>query len=154
MMQGFKDLVGREHFNMLELIERILDETGYQAYLKKFEPTTFQSRWENVNEFKTVAMKFDQRQREAVALLGKAEAPTSAEMLRTFMEEMALVTTGPNEGRSKYDKPNLVTLITAHSAKGLEWPIVHVVGCRKLYQPNTSTYTQMTNPSPTPVQRT
>ncbi len=88
----------------LEMLDRIIADVGYEAYLRDGSEEG-ENRWENVQELRRIA----------------GEYPPSA--LEQFLEDVALVSDQDtlNEG----DAP---TLLTLHAAKGLEFPVVFIVG--------------------------
>ena len=92
-----------------DLLSRLLESIDYRQYLlSEFEDG--EDRWDNVQELRTVAAQYDEL------------APEAA--LPTFLEEAALMT-----DTDEYDeKVDAVTLITLHAAKGLEFPVVFIVG--------------------------
>ena len=92
-----------------ELLSRIFTETGYKEMLT-LEGEPAQERIENINEFIGSAKEFEKR----IEAIG--ETPT----LRGYLEEISLVA-----DVDKYDETaDAVVLMTIHSAKGLEFPIV------------------------------
>jgi len=93
-----------------EVIDILLRETGYQDFLfRDFDDA--EDRWQNVLELRTVASNYTEI------------APEAA--LATFLEDVALVADVDSMGD---DAPQAVTLITLHAAKGLEFPVVFLVG--------------------------
>ena len=102
-------LIGRsKEIALPDLVEQILLQTSYRGYLMEHEDG--ESRWENVQELKTVAAEY--------ADLAPREA------LPTFLEKVSLVSdTDEMNGAS-----DVVTLITLHQAKGLEFPAVFIIG--------------------------
>ncbi|MBE9505272.1 MAG: UvrD-helicase domain-containing protein, partial [Chloroflexi bacterium] len=91
-----------------DLVEEILIQTSYRGYLMEHDDG--EGRWENVQELKTVAADY--------ADLAPREA------LPTFLEKVSLVSdTDDMNGAS-----DVVTLITLHQAKGLEFPAVFIIG--------------------------
>ncbi len=98
-----------EALNLLELIDLVLERTGYKRYLLE-EAERGEERWENVQEFKNSA-------RDYVGL-GVLEGLTA------FLESVSLV----SDIDSFEEKPDAITLITLHQAKGLEFPVVFIVG--------------------------
>lgn len=91
-----------------ELLDLVLDKTGYLDYLKTLENAD--SRIENVNELRTSVIQY----------MKSAENPT----LNGFLEEIALYT----EADSDDGTDDKVMLMTIHSAKGLEFNNVFVIG--------------------------
>src|SRR5690606_4905025 len=104
--------------NVLELLDFILDKIRYKQYLDDGSQES-QARWENVQELRTVAAEF--------ATAGPQES------LQNFLENVALVeseTKSKNQtsGHSAPATDGEVTLMTLHAAKGLEFPIVFMIG--------------------------
>jgi DNA helicase-2/ATP-dependent DNA helicase PcrA len=104
-----------EFLGVTELTEEMLKLTGYRRELeqeaeKKLEA---QTRLENLDEFLSVTREFDRKQ----------EAPAGGR-LAEFLTEVALVA----DVDEMDDAQDAVTLMTLHAAKGLEFPIVFLVG--------------------------
>lgn len=92
-----------------QLIKYILQKTNYESYIND-KTSDGEERWENVKEIFTATRKYDSE-----------KAP---EGLQKFMEEVALI-----QETDKYDKKEeAIKLMTIHSAKGLEFPVVFLVG--------------------------
>lgn len=104
-----------------QLVERILKDTGYWRELETDKKTENETRLENLREFIGVARDFE-RQEEDVSL-------------ETFLSQMSLVSDVYNADMSE----DRVTLMTLHSAKGLEFPIVFMVGMEEGVFPNQRT---------------
>jgi DNA helicase-2/ATP-dependent DNA helicase PcrA len=101
------------------LLERILDRTGYSRVLKEGNSPQDQERLANVEELVNAAAQYD----------GIAEGnPT----LEGFLETTALVA----DVDSVDGTANQVTLMTLHSAKGLEFPVVYIVGVEQTLLPH------------------
>jgi DNA helicase-2/ATP-dependent DNA helicase PcrA len=121
---GFNALVGelREQAAtggpVAELVEAVLDRTGLQASLENSEDLQDATRVENLQEMVSVAREFDGSQSSQARADGT---------LADFLERVALVADadqipdGENHG-------GLVTLMTLHTAKGLEFPVVFLTG--------------------------
>ena len=99
----------RDKVSVPELLDRMLEVTGYESYLRDGTEEG-EDRWSNVMELFTVAREY--------AALSPDEA------LATFLEEVSLVSDVDNLDESA-DAP---TLLTLHSAKGLEFPVVFIIG--------------------------
>ena len=101
---------GEESYGLKELIEDILHKTGYLEELKEEGEAEAKERLENIDELISKAVSFCEEQ----------DAPS----LNGFLEEVALV--------ADIDRMDTagdrVTLMTLHSAKGLEFPIVYLSG--------------------------
>jgi DNA helicase-2/ATP-dependent DNA helicase PcrA len=99
----------RHELNLLELLDYLLEHTGYARFVQDGTDEG-QIRWENIMELRTVARDY-------------ADLPVET-ALTTFLEEVALVSDVDNLD----DQVDAPTLLTLHSAKGLEFPVVFVVG--------------------------
>ena len=114
LVSGFVRLLsdlGEEsrRLDVVDLIDLILDRTGYKAYLEhRYED--FEERWENVLELRNAAQEFREFE--------------PSEGLGLLLERQALVA----DVDSYQESPDVVTLITLHQAKGLEFPVVFMVG--------------------------
>ena len=96
--------------SMQDLIQAILDKTGYAEDLKNEDTDESEARLENIDEFINKAVTYEEG----------AEEPN----LSGFLEEVALVA----DIDSAEDGDNRVLLMTLHSAKGLEFPYVYLAG--------------------------
>jgi DNA helicase-2/ATP-dependent DNA helicase PcrA len=99
-----------ERAGIAGLSQMIFDETGYIQKLKEEKTEEALGRIENLEEFITAAEEFDE----------KAEEKT----LRAFLDQVALVS-DVDEYEESTDR---VTLMTLHAAKGLEFPVVFIIG--------------------------
>jgi DNA helicase-2/ATP-dependent DNA helicase PcrA len=111
---GFLDLLEefisvRREMSVLELLDLVLDLTGYKAYVRDGSEAG-EERWENINELRAVAQEY-------------SSLPVE-DSLTTFLEEVALVSDVDNL-EVQAQAPCLLTL---HMAKGLEFPVVFIVG--------------------------
>ncbi|MBK5287040.1 MAG: DNA helicase PcrA [Acidimicrobiia bacterium] len=137
---GIKDLIevmtGLEgsavEFGVAEVIEAMLDRTGYLAELEAERTIEALGRVENLGELVGVAREFDE-QLDAGDLSGLAgiagveeltSAPTGLVRVQTFLEAISLVT----DLDEATGEESLVTLMTLHTAKGLEYPVVFLTG--------------------------
>ncbi len=102
--------VGKPAYSIRQLIEDILEETGYREELEAEEDVEAESRLQNIEELVN----------KAVSYAENAEAPT----LDGFLEEVALVADIDQLDQSE----NRVTLMTLHGAKGLEFENVYLAG--------------------------
>jgi DNA helicase-2/ATP-dependent DNA helicase PcrA len=117
---GFVTLIDQlaadcERLTVAELLDRILAAINYRAHLEVSDREHAAVRWENVQELRSVAAQYQDAAQDA-------DRDSS---LATFLEEVALVS--DIDDRSD-DEPDAVTLITLHSAKGLEYPVVFLPG--------------------------
>ena len=93
-----------------ELYDLVLEKSGYLRMLEESKDPKDQSRIENVRELKTSMLGF--------------ENETGDSSLQAYLENIALYTDLDDMDRSE----DSVVLMTIHSAKGLEFPVVYVVG--------------------------
>lgn len=105
----------QEYLSVTELVEELLDRTGYREMLKNEQSIEAQSRLENIDEFITVTNEFE-KQNDDKSLIN-------------FLTDLALVADidkldDDNDGKPKES----ITLMTLHSAKGLEFPLVFLIG--------------------------
>jgi DNA helicase-2/ATP-dependent DNA helicase PcrA len=99
-----------------DLLEAILHETGYLEALEAERTIEAQGRTENLQELVEVAREFDATAAEA-----------GEDTLDVFLQQLALVA----DADGRRDDEGLVTLMTLHNAKGLEYPIVFMIGCEE-----------------------
>ena len=98
-----------------DLLEAILSEAGYIDALEAERTIEAQGRIENLQELVEVGREFD------------AGAEPGADTLDAFLQQIALVA----DADTRRDDEGLVTLMTLHNAKGLEYPIVFIIGCEE-----------------------
>lgn len=99
-----------EYLSVTELLQKIIDETGYVAELEAENTDDAKARIENIDELISKVVSYEE----------EAEQPTLSE----FLEEVALVA----DIDSVDNNDNRVLLMTLHSAKGLEFPNVYLAG--------------------------
>jgi DNA helicase-2/ATP-dependent DNA helicase PcrA len=111
-----------EFLNITELTEAVLDKTGYRSALEKTRTMESEARLENIDEFLTVTKQFDDKNEAE----GNQLADENGDNLQLvdFLADLALV----SDQDSVEDEPSAVTLMTLHAAKGLEFPVVFLVG--------------------------
>jgi DNA helicase-2/ATP-dependent DNA helicase PcrA len=96
------------------LLKELLSETGYLEALEAERTIEAQGRIENLEELVNVAVEYD------AAAAGEGS-------LGEFLQQVALVA----DADTRTDDEGLVTLMTLHNAKGLEYPIVFMIGCEE-----------------------
>ncbi|CCK19979.1 DNA helicase PcrA [Lactococcus laudensis] len=108
-----------DQFTITELVEKVLDKTTYKKALE-IQTTSLeaQNRLENIEEFLTVTKSFDDKEAE-----NAVEGETGLDKLSRFLNDLSLVA-----DTDSYDETSQVTLMTLHAAKGLEFPVVFLVG--------------------------
>lgn len=109
-MEVFRAMAYSEEYSMKDLIDHILEDTGYEEELQEEGEIEAQTRLENIEELINKAAAYEE----------DSEHPT----LDEFLEQVALVADIDNVD----DTEDRVTLMTLHSAKGLEFPKVYLVG--------------------------
>jgi superfamily I DNA/RNA helicase len=100
------------------LLKEVLQETGYLEALEAERTIEAQGRIENLDELVNVAAEYD-----AIT----AAEPEREASLADFLQQIALL----SDSDDRSDDEGLVTLMTLHNAKGLEYPIVFMIGCEE-----------------------
>ena len=110
-----------EDKTVLDILESILDRTGYLAQLEESTDPQDQARAENIGELLSVAKDF--------------QDTNPSGTVEDFLEQVALV----NDVDSFEQEESKVTLMTLHAAKGLEFPIVFLCGLEEGLFPHSRT---------------
>ncbi|MFF4798189.1 DNA helicase PcrA [Streptomyces sp. NPDC001351] len=100
------------------VLEAILERTGYLAELQASTDPQDETRIENLQELAAVALEFEQES-------GEGEESGS---LADFLERVALVADSDQIPDEEEDGSGVITLMTLHTAKGLEFPVVFLTG--------------------------
>jgi DNA helicase II / ATP-dependent DNA helicase PcrA len=122
------DLRGRLDDELGSVVEAVLDRSGYRAELEKSSDPQDLARLDNLNELVSVAHEFstDLANAEALGELDPADEDVpDTGVLAKFLERVSLVADAdelPEHGAG------VVTMMTLHTAKGLEFPVVFVTG--------------------------
>lgn len=107
-----------DYLSVTELVEEVLKRSGYRESLKEDKTLEAQARLENIEEFLSVTQEFE-RKNEDKSLLA-------------FLTDLALVadidSLGQDGAQEEVSAEGQVVLMTLHSAKGLEFPVVYLVG--------------------------
>jgi DNA helicase-2/ATP-dependent DNA helicase PcrA len=98
-----------------DVLEEVLRETGYLEALAAERTIEAQGRIENLEELVRVAREYD----------ATATPADDTRPLEEFLQQIALL----SDADARRDDEGLVTLMTLHNAKGLEFPIVFIIGC-------------------------
>jgi DNA helicase-2/ATP-dependent DNA helicase PcrA len=110
-------IADQDQMTVLDLIDRVVRETGYEAYIKDGTQEG-EERWENVLELRSVAADY-------------------AELtLADFLVDVALV----SDVDDLVEEVNAPTLLTLHSAKGLEFPVVFITGLEEGLLPHSRSF--------------
>jgi DNA helicase-2/ATP-dependent DNA helicase PcrA len=116
-----------------EIAEAVLERSGYVAELEASSDLQDASRIENLNELVAVAREFDALRGQAGPPEGEGAGPEAEEpgprpgSLADFLEQVSLVADADQVPEGE-DHGGLVTLMTLHTAKGLEFPVVFLTG--------------------------
>lgn len=111
LVNGFYQMQG--YLSVTELVEEVLHKTGYREMLEAEKTIEAQSRLENIDEFLSVTKNFEENS-EDKSLVG-------------FLTDLALVA-DIDQLDDDGEKMDAVVLMTLHSAKGLEFPVVFLIG--------------------------
>lgn len=109
MIRDFRKMT--EFLTVTDLVESILDKTGYLDKLKRENTLEAEARIENLEEFYSITSTFDKSDVEDKSLLA-------------FLTDLSLI--APTDDIE--EETSEVTLMTLHSAKGLEFPVVFIIG--------------------------
>jgi len=112
MIRSLREL--KDQVSLVELYDAMLEQSGYRLALEAQGTQEAQGRLENIQELKSNMVDYQKRCEEA------GDIPS----LEGFLEELSLIS-----DVDKYDEnADVVTMMTMHSAKGLEFPKVFIVG--------------------------
>ena len=107
------------------LVQAVLRDTGYLETLEAERTIEAQGRIENLEELINVAAEFDASVPDDGVPPGAGEGQTSR--LAEFLQQIQLL----SDADERSDETGLLTLMTLHNAKGLEYPIVFIIGCEE-----------------------
>ncbi|WP_163653720.1 DNA helicase PcrA [Listeria sp. PSOL-1] len=112
LIRGFTEM--QEFLSVTELVNEVLDKSGYREMLKNERTLEAEARLENIEEFLSVTQNF--------------EKENDDKSLLSFLTDLALVADIDKLEEQEGEQIGSVTLMTLHSAKGLEFPVVFLVG--------------------------
>ncbi|QFT87453.1 ATP-dependent DNA helicase PcrA [Bacillus sp. THAF10] len=104
----------QEYLSVTELVEEVLDKSGYREMLKADKTIESQSRLENIDEFLSVTKNFEEKYDD--------------KSLVAFLTDLALVADIDKLDEEDKEQQENVILMTLHAAKGLEFPVVFLIG--------------------------
>ncbi|MGW1889458.1 DNA helicase PcrA [Streptomyces sp. NPDC002004] len=107
------------------VLEAVLERTGYLAELQASTDPQDETRIENLQELAAVALEFEQERGEDTATTGAAATGAT---LSEFLEQVALVADSDQIPDEDEEGSGVITLMTLHTAKGLEFPVVFLTG--------------------------
>ena len=117
IMAGLRERAEGE--SVAELLESVLHDTGYMESLEAERTLEAEGRMENLQELVGVAREFDANR--------VVEGPSEDTPLEEFLARISLYT----DQDSLRDSESLITLMTLHNAKGLEYDAVFMIGCEE-----------------------
>ncbi|MFH8785806.1 DNA helicase PcrA [Streptomyces roseoverticillatus] len=103
------------------VLEAVLERTGYLAELQASTDPQDETRVENLQELAAVALEFEQER-------ASAEGAENPGTLAEFLEKVALVADSDQIPDEDAEGTGVITLMTLHTAKGLEFPVVFLTG--------------------------
>lgn len=108
MIRDFQECI-ENGMGLNDLLQEVLDVTKYLDYLQE-EPETYEDRVNNIKELSSMFIKYEEESEDA--------------NLSEFLEDVALI----SDIDSYNEDEDAVVLMTLHSAKGLEFPVVFIPG--------------------------
>jgi DNA helicase-2/ATP-dependent DNA helicase PcrA len=111
MVNGFTQM--QEYLSVTELVEEVLKKSGYRQMLQNDKTIEGESRLENLNEFLSVTQAFEKQ--------------SDDKSLVAFLTDLALISDIDSLDDDE-DADGPIILMTMHAAKGLEFPVVFIVG--------------------------
>lgn len=103
----------QDYLAVSEIVEEVIERSGYRAMLRRENTIESESRLENIEEFLTVTKAFEKR--------------SDDKSLVAFLTDLALIS--DIDALDEQDKSQgSITLMTLHAAKGLEFPVVFLIG--------------------------
>ncbi len=112
LIEGYVQM--QEYISVTELVEEILEKSGYREMLKADKTIESQSRLENIDEFLSVTKNFEEKYDD--------------KSLVAFLTDLALVADIDKLDDEDPAQQEGVILMTLHAAKGLEFPVVFLIG--------------------------
>ena len=117
LLEGLRQVREDDNAGVADLLEAILDRSGYVSELRASRDPQDETRLENLHELISVAREFDEVRVETGEVIS----------LDDFLEQVSLVADA-DEIPDAEDGGGVVTLMTLHTAKGLEFPVVFLTG--------------------------
>lgn len=123
MIRDFQECI-ENGMGLNDLLQEVLDVTKYLDYLQE-EPETYEDRVNNIKELSSMFIKYEEESEDA--------------NLSEFLEDVALI----SDIDSYNEDEDAVVLMTLHSAKGLEFPVVFIPGMEEgIFPGNQSTFSE------------
>ena len=105
----------QEFLTATDMVEAVLKRSGYEESLENERTIEAQSRLENLEEFMTVTKDFEEKNEDDKTLIA-------------FLTDLALVADIDQVDEEDPDQEEKITLMTLHAAKGLEFPVIFLIG--------------------------
>ncbi|NME06853.1 DNA helicase PcrA [Psychrobacillus sp. BL-248-WT-3] len=104
----------QEFLSVTEIVEQVLEKTGYKTMLKNEKTIEAESRLENIEEFLSVTKAFEEK--------------SDDKSLVAFLTDLALISDIDKLDEDEDKSQGNIILMTMHAAKGLEFPVVFIIG--------------------------
>lgn len=104
----------QEFLSVTEIVEQVLDKTGYRSMLKNEKTIEAETRLENIEEFLSVTKAFEEKSED--------------KSLVAFLTDLALISDIDKLDEDEDISKGNIILMTMHAAKGLEFPVVFIIG--------------------------
>ncbi len=153
-VEAFTGMIGdlraeQENLTLTDIYDNVLNRSGYLKALEDAGTVEAEGRIENIMEFKSVIAEFEkglsdgsvaamqeEMKRERLELLGEGFEADSQTELSAFLEQITLMSDIDNHDEDE----DAVVLMTLHSAKGLEFPVVFIPGMENGMFPGMGAY--------------
>ncbi len=112
LIQNFTQM--QEFLSVTEIVEQVLEKTGYRTMLKNEKTIEAESRLENIEEFLSVTKAFEEQ--------------SDDKSLVSFLTDLALISDIDKLDEEEDTSQGNIILMTMHAAKGLEFPVVFIIG--------------------------
>ncbi|KQL27656.1 DNA helicase PcrA [Psychrobacillus sp. FJAT-21963] len=112
LIQNFTQM--QEFLSVTEIVEQVLEKTGYRQMLKNEKTIEAESRLENIEEFLSVTKAFEEK--------------SDDKSLVAFLTDLALISDIDKLDEEEDTSKGNIILMTMHAAKGLEFPVVFIIG--------------------------
>ncbi|MBU5444354.1 DNA helicase PcrA [Paenibacillus sp. MSJ-34] len=127
----FRTMIGQLHqmlefLSVTELTEKMLEMTQYKLELQRENTLESRSRMENIDEFLSVTQEFEKNNED--------------KSLVSFLTDLALIADIDTLNKDEEEAKDAVVLMTMHSAKGLEFPVVFIIGMEEGVFPHTRAF--------------
>jgi len=126
MIKGFTEM--QEYLSVTEMVEQVIEKSGYRAMLQNEKTIEAESRLENIEEFLSVTKAFEER--------------SDDKSLIAFLTDLALIADIDALDKDDTSKGNII-LMTMHAAKGLEFPVVFIIGMEENIFPHSRSLDDM-----------